>query len=392
MGSSGFCRLLCALRSAGATVASSTSPILAALASLACELRPFEIQSLKGSGVRTRTPSPTGPRGGQQQQQQQQYTRRTPSPGSRASIGKGRAAADFALLGDRPVSPTSLMPLVERFSPLQARQDQKLEQEDAHEFLNWLVDSLHSELLAAKHTAAAQIAGNSTKEDGSSSAAEIDDAVNDDGWLTQTGGRAVRQQEVGAAAGVDPDTAATALFHGKLASTVACVGAKNSITVQPFTALGLHILPDSVHSVADAIDELTAPETVVGYRPDGASGPTNASKTLRLQRLPGVLVLHLIRFQYAEARSAKVAKAVAFEPKMSIRQGWLAPGCKERGAEYRLVASVSHHGKKISSGHYTADVLQPDGRWLRFDDGSVSVVSQQLVLADRPYLLFYERI
>ena len=50
-----------------------------------------------------------------------------------------------------------------------------------------------------------------------------------------------------------------------------------------------------------------------------------------------------------------------------------------RGAEYQLVATVSHHGRHSSMGHYTADVLQPDGRWLRFDDGSVYIVSQQVI-------------
>lgn len=33
---------------------------------------------------------------------------------------------------------------------------------------------------------------------------------------------------------------------------------------------------------------------------------------------------------------------------------------------------MSHHGKQAGAGHYTADVKQPDGRWLRFDDASVT--------------------
>ena len=49
--------------------------------------------------------------------------------------------------------------------------------------------------------------------------------------------------------------------------------------------------------------------------------------------------------------------------------------------------------QSISSGHYTADVLQGDGAtWLRFDDSNVFRVSQQVVLSDRPYLLFYSRV
>jgi ubiquitin C-terminal hydrolase len=36
--------------------------------------------------------------------------------------------------------------------------------------------------------------------------------------------------------------------------------------------------------------------------------------------------------------------------------------------------------------------LQPDGSWLRFNDAVVEIVSQETVLAEKPYLLFYQRI
>ena len=53
---------------------------------------------------------------------------------------------------------------------------------------------------------------------------------------------------------------------------------------------------------------------------------------------------------------------------------------------------MSHHGKTMTVGHYTADVCQPNGAWLRFDDSSVYQVPLQRVLgeAGTVYLLFYE--
>lgn len=59
---------------------------------------------------------------------------------------------------------------------------------------------------------------------------------------------------------------------------------------------------------------------------------------------------------------------------------------------YELVATVSHIGKDPSGGHYTADARQEDGRWLRFDDSTVSVVSLNRVLNDQAYLLLYKRV
>ncbi len=45
-----------------------------------------------------------------------------------------------------------------------------------------------------------------------------------------------------------------------------------------------------------------------------------------------------------------------------------------------------------AGGHYTADVLQPDGCWLHFNDHQVDVVPVSQVLAEKTYLLFYQKV
>lgn len=61
------------------------------------------------------------------------------------------------------------------------------------------------------------------------------------------------------------------------------------------------------------------------------------------------------------------------------------------GATYNLVSCVTHHGKSPQGGHYTADVRQPSGEWLRFDDERVGAVREADVLGQEAYLLFYVR-
>lgn len=56
------------------------------------------------------------------------------------------------------------------------------------------------------------------------------------------------------------------------------------------------------------------------------------------------------------------SKQVAFPPRLKMKRAWLASDSGERNVEYELVSTVVHHGKTISSGHYTADVRQPDDR------------------------------
>jgi ubiquitin carboxyl-terminal hydrolase 10 len=60
--------------------------------------------------------------------------------------------------------------------------------------------------------------------------------------------------------------------------------------------------------------------------------------------------------------------------------------------KYEQVATVTHHGKDPSGGHYTADCKQNDGRWIRFDDAKVSLVGLNRVLHDQAYVLFYKRV
>ena len=49
-------------------------------------------------------------------------------------------------------------------------------------------------------------------------------------------------------------------------------------------------------------------------------------------------------------------------------------------------------GRNPNSGHYTADVRQADGHWLRFDDDTVLSCNLKDVLHDKAYLLFYRLI
>ena len=49
----------------------------------------------------------------------------------------------------------------------------------------------------------------------------------------------------------------------------------------------------------------------------------------------------------------QVSKPVSFEPRLAMRRSWLTPNSADRGAEYQLVATVSHHGKVRETGRGT---------------------------------------
>ena len=57
---------------------------------------------------------------------------------------------------------------------------------------------------------------------------------------------------------------------------------------------------------------------------------------------------------------------------------------------YDLYAVINHHGA-VGFGHYTAYDLSPASReWYRFDDSSVSKVSEDQICTSAAYVLFYK--
>ncbi|KAL6774158.1 hypothetical protein ACKKBG_A23965 [Auxenochlorella protothecoides x Auxenochlorella symbiontica] len=377
LASPAFCSLLSGLAREGAeSLPRSVYPTLAALAELAGELQPLGREGKPGTSAR----SPPGPT------LVGRKLAPPPPPAGGKPPSRGETGAASLLAGGAPFAPGMLADIVAVFAPLNCTGgDQRREQQDAQEFLTFLVDSMHAELSALAETRGWS---RCEAEPGGSARGE------DDGeeWLTRSGKRNVRRGESGVMGGASP---ATALFQGRIASFVAASGAPASVTLQPFCALGLHILRPGIQSVVDALEDLTAAETVAGYRPFPGSQPVSATKTLRLQTLPYLLTLHLMRFEFGGSAgdgANKVGKRVSFEPYITIKGQWLTSDSGDHGALYKLIATVSHRGAESSSGHYTADVLHPSGRWLRFDDGDVLGVSSQQVFTDRPYLLLYQRL
>jgi ubiquitin carboxyl-terminal hydrolase 10 len=152
-----------------------------------------------------------------------------------------------------------------------------------------------------------------------------------------------------------------------------------------------------------------------------------------LEALPPVLVLHLKRLLYDTASDGivKIRKPVQFGPELQILPGTiisfispvlakvknpcvsvgpeiLAPiaGKSAEPVHYKLYGVLYHHGESAGSGHYSVDVLHPNGNsgsgdgWLHIDGEAVGTVQREDVfgghdnerLDDRwAYMLFYCR-
>ncbi|XP_051057540.1 ubiquitin carboxyl-terminal hydrolase 10 isoform X2 [Phodopus roborovskii] len=279
---------------------------------------------------------------------------------------------------------------------------EKGRQEDAEEYLGFILNGLHEEMLSLKkllsptHEKLTVSNGprshliEDKEQEGTGEGSE-------DEW-EQVGPRnktsVTRQADF-------VQTPITGIFGGHIRSVVYQQSSKESATLQPFFTLQLDIQSDKIRTVQDALESLVARESVQGYTTK-TKQEVEVSRRVTLEKLPPVLVLHLKRFVYEKTGGCqKLVKNIDYPVDLEISRELLSPGVKNKNFKchrtYRLFAVVYHHGNSATGGHYTTDVFQIGlNGWLRIDDQTVKVINQYQVVkptADRTaYLLYYRRV
>ncbi|PPS01692.1 hypothetical protein GOBAR_AA18962 [Gossypium barbadense] len=281
----------------------------------------------------------------------------------------------------RPFSPVMFESVLKSFTPdVPNSISGRPRQEDAQEFLSFIMDQMHDELV--------KLQGQSGSSNGVRSS--LVSYAEDDEWETvgpKNKSAVTRTQSF-------LPSELSDIFGGQLRSVVKAIGNKASATVQPFLLLHLDIHPEAVHTIEDALHLFSAPEFLEGYRASTVgkcqTGVVTAKKSVKIQTLSKIMILHLMRFSYGSQGSTKLHKPVHFPLELVFGRELLVSSSTE-GRKYELAATITHHGREPSKGHYTADARYPNGQWLRFDDASVTAIGTSKVLHDQAYVLFYEQ-
>ncbi|KAM3966385.1 LOW QUALITY PROTEIN: ubiquitin specific protease 10 [Aphomia sociella] len=158
--------------------------------------------------------------------------------------------------------------------------------------------------------------------------------------------------------------------------------------VQPFFTLQLDI--ERASSVKDALELLAGKDTLEGV--------SDAWQQLSLEQLPVVLLLHLKCFQLdPEGHTAKIVKNIDFSIDLKIDPKIMSTKLKytQKQRLYKLFAVVYHEGVEAVKGHYLTDTYHGQVGWIRYDDSTVTQVTEAQVLKPKaprmPYLLMYRR-
>jgi len=187
----------------------------------------------------------------------------------------------------------------------------------------------------------------------------------------------------------------TDIFGGTFQSIVTKRGLEASARVEPFFCLHLDIQADNIKSLDAAVDLLTSKEKIDGYQ-DNQGAEILASKQLKIDKQPSILLVHLKRFAYDRQTLVpyKVRKFLSYPLIFSLHAQWLASN-RVRPCRYQLFSVISHLGVQTIGGHYTCDIFhEASQKWIHYDDSRISVVEdvESVLKSNNAYLLFYKKV
>ncbi|XP_046401306.1 ubiquitin carboxyl-terminal hydrolase 3-like isoform X2 [Ischnura elegans] len=272
------------------------------------------------------------------------------------------------------ISPESLFTVIWNVVP----RFRGYQQQDAHEFLRYMLDRLHTELLHLLP------------------------------------GSTLRDSQYISLGYKGRSSIVSSVFGGTLQSEVSCLNCSmESKKHDPFLDLSLDIpdkfligkkskeneeavppchVSDCLSSFID-VEELAESEL---YYCNNCKSKQRSTKRFWIRRLPNVLCLHLKRFRWNNSFRTKIDSYISFPVTSLDMSKYMITNLHETRRSgvgsnlYDLAAVIVHHGSGAGSGHYTAFAIN-DGQWFHFNDSTVKPTEDEVVAKSKAYILFYIR-
>ncbi|KAK5554577.1 hypothetical protein LTR46_007303 [Exophiala xenobiotica] len=262
--------------------------------------------------------------------------------------------------------------------------------QDAHEFLNLLLNTVVENIEAHDRTLVAQKKFQDAQQ-----------PADESGDVTKSPSATVSFPSILPTPMANTSTRwLRELFEGTLTSETRCLTCENvSHRDEPFLDLSVDLEQHS--SVTACLRRFSEEEMLCErnkFHCDNCGGLQEAEKRMKIKRLPRILALHLKRFKYTEdlQRLQKLFHKVVYP--YHLRLFNTTDDAEDPDRIYELYAVVVHIGGGPYHGHYVAVIKTQDRGWLLFDDEMVEPVDKNYVrnfFGDKPglacaYVLFYQ--
>uniref|UniRef100_A0A5S6QCZ0 Ubiquitin carboxyl-terminal hydrolase n=1 Tax=Trichuris muris TaxID=70415 RepID=A0A5S6QCZ0_TRIMR len=264
-----------------------------------------------------------------------------------------------------PVCPVSFKEAIKLVSPI-FEDDQ---QQDAQEFMIFLLDAMHEELnLGVKKKITCK---------------QFDEVLKEtDGELFWS--RYARRNQ----------SVIVELFHGLCRSITRCATCHfMSCKFEVYMYFSLPVPLDRSCSLEELLyasaNQECLPEDI-GWRCDGCKAERVGLREERLVRAPGIFLVHLKRFTYSDGLARKLRTLVKFPVNKPLDlSAYTDHGPNASTQRYFLNAVVNHEGSPGGGHYYSYCRCAAAGKWIRCDDESQTLMPASAVCTPSAYLLFY---
>ena len=114
-----------------------------------------------------------------------------------------------------------------------------------------------------------------------------------------------------------------------------------------------------------------------------------------LEKCPNIFIVNAKGFFYDKKNQTviKIKKELIFGEKLIVNKDYVSPYLRNKNIEYELIGIVVHKGNLATEGHYICYCKDnKDKTWFYLDDNKVIKVSEDLLHKLRPYILFYKKL
>uniref|UniRef100_A0A0X3P9T3 Ubiquitin carboxyl-terminal hydrolase n=1 Tax=Schistocephalus solidus TaxID=70667 RepID=A0A0X3P9T3_SCHSO len=265
--------------------------------------------------------------------------------------------------------------------------------QDAHEFLNYLLNEIADILLAEQQ---AFEEGNANKQADSRSVVGENPVQTRDLSADASGDKNSGQQQ-------QKRTWIHEIFQGTLTNETRCLNCE-TVRTKDEDFLDLSVDIKQYTSITNCLQCFSNTETIQSenkYYCEVCRCKQEAQKRMRVKRLPVLLALHLKRFKFSENanRFIKLSYYVPFPQELRLFN--TSDDASNPDRLYELMAVVVHSGSGLNRGHYIS-LVKSDGIWLLFDDEFVDKIDPSTIrdffgttseaskTSDSAYILFYQ--
>ncbi len=251
-------------------------------------------------------------------------------------------------------------------------------QNDAHEFLVFLLDKLNIELIKIEEKY--KITNNTNNNDKNSN---NDINNNDEGEWEEVKKDGKTMKQTNSLSSFHTSILGE-VFQGILKQDITQKGKSSSnCQIEPFFTLHLDNEEPSIEAMFEKF-----------FRRKMIEGSGDKYIQSFMEKCPDIFIVNAKGFYYDKKNQkiVKIKKELIFGEKLILKKDYVSPHLRNKNIEYDLIGIVVHKGNLATEGHDISYCKSnKDNSWFYLDDNKVIKVSEDVIHNLRPYIIFYKK-